>query len=336
MTLLATAATSITGATTTKARTLRIGVDIGGTKTEAVAIDQDNRVVHALRRPTGCGAAEVLHALNTVVGELRSILDGMPVSSLGIGIPGAVDTSTGVVTSAVNVGLGSLALGALARDEHGLPVTVENDVNAAALGAHHVLGSGEDSRSSAYLNLGTGLAAGYISSGRLLRGASGAAGEIGHLPLGSIDEPCPCGQRGCLELVASGSGIARQWGGDGRWPAVSLFARAAAGNPEARAVQQRFFHGTAMAIRILGLTFDPDTIQVGGGLNALGQPLLDGIRRELVRAEAHSPFLAGLALGQRVHLVPPGLPIGAIGAAIAGSTQTLTTRVPTSPTQQQR
>ncbi|GAA1495270.1 ROK family protein [Paeniglutamicibacter kerguelensis] len=320
-------------ATATLTRTIRIGVDIGGTKTETVAIDADNNVLHTLRRPTGFGADEVLRSLHTVVSELRGTpaLDGLPVTSLGIGIPGTVDTATGLVSSAVNVGLGSLELGALAQGEHGLPVTVENDVNAAALGAHHVLGTTEQSRSSAYLNLGTGLAAGYVSCGQLVRGASGAAGEIGHLTLGLLDEPCPCGQRGCLELVASGSGIARQWRGGGRWPAVSLFNDAAAGNPEARSIQQRFFHGTATAIRILGLTFDPASIYVGGGLNALGQPLLTGIREELKKADARSPFLAGLSLGQRVSLVPPGLPIGSIGAAIAGSTH-----VHTPQPQQQR
>lgn len=309
-------------ATATLTRTIRIGVDIGGTKTEAVAIDSNNNVLHTLRRPTGFGPDKVLHSLNTVVSELRGVqaLDGLPVTSLGIGIPGTVDTATGVVTSAVNVGLDRVALGALAQGELGLPVTVENDVNAAAIGAHHVLGATDESRSSAYLNLGTGLAAGYVSGGQLVRGASGAAGEIGHLPLGLVDDLCPCGQRGCLELVASGSGIARQWRGEDRWPAVSLFNDAATGNLEARTIQQRFFHGTAMAIRILGLTFDPVSIHVGGGLNSLGQPLLAGIREELEKADAQSPFLAGLSLGRRVSLVPPGLPIGSIGAAIAGST----------------
>lgn len=309
-----------------RTQTVRIGVDIGGTKIEAVAIDADNKVLHSVRRPTGFGNENLLSTLYGTVNELREtpVLAESSVASLGIGIPGTVDAATGHVSNAVNVGLASLELGALAGREFGIPVSVENDVNAAAIGAHYLLTEGEAVQSSAYLNLGTGLAAGYVSNGVLVRGASGAAGEIGHLPVGHLPlDPhtgvCPCGQTGCLELIASGSGIARQWDGEGHWPAVSLFESALAGDQRALTVQRRFFEGTATAIRILGLTFDPATIYIGGGLNALGQPLLSGIRQELARSSAQSPFLAGLALGNRVRLVPQGLPIGSVGAAISAS-----------------
>ena len=96
-------------------RTMRIGVDIGGTKTEAVAIDGDNHVLHALRRPTGHGNRELLRTLFDVIGELRSAEDlaGYTVASVGIGIPGTVDASTGHVSNAVNVGVASVDLGPL-------------------------------------------------------------------------------------------------------------------------------------------------------------------------------------------------------------------------------
>jgi glucokinase len=302
---------------------MTIGVDIGGTKTEAVAIDGNNNVLHTLRVPTGHGNQELLRTLFEVIKELRgaSSLAGYSVANLGIGIPGTVDTATGNVKNAVNVHVDSLELGRLTQRELGLTVHVENDVNAAALGAHHLLSSGGESTqlSSAYLDLGTGLAAGFISNGSLVRGVSGAAGEIGHLPTGLHAEQCPCGQTGCLEMLASGSGIARQWDSSGPWPAVSLFEKALTGHPQATKIQNRFFQAAAAAIRVLGLTYDPSTIYIGGGLNALGQPLLSGLRQELARTEAKSPFLAGLALGQRVRLVPPGLPIGAVGAAISAT-----------------
>ena len=298
--------------------TVRIGVDIGGTKIEAVAIDPDCNVLNTVRRPTGIGNEALLSSLFGVLEELRCAesLADCTLSGMGIGIPGTVDTATGYVANAVNVGVAGLELGGLMEAELGLPVTVENDVNAAAVGAHHLLDDSAASGSSAYLNLGTGLAAGYVNNGVLVRGASGAAGEIGHLPLGVHGEECPCGQRGCLELIASGSGIARQWTGEGQWPAVALFEAALDGNPRAQTVQHRFFQGAATAVRIIGLAYDPASIYIGGGLNALGQPLLSGIRHELACFGATSPFLAGLALGHRVRLVPPGLPIGSVGAAI--------------------
>ncbi|MDI2033728.1 ROK family protein [Paenarthrobacter nitroguajacolicus] len=307
----------------TGTRTIRLGADIGGTKTEVVAIDDHNNVLHTLRRPTGFGKDQVLGTLFGLVRDVlgaETLLD-RPVAGLGIGIPGIVDTDSGTVANAVNVGLKDLALGSVVTSALGLPVSVENDVNAAAVGAHHLLGAGQATGTSAYLNLGTGLAAGFVSNGQLVRGASGAAGEIGHLPLlsGDLDTACPCGQTGCLELVASGSGLARQWSGSGPWPAASLFDAALDGDPLALDVQQRFFAGVAAAVRVLGLTFDPGVIYIGGGLNSLGQPLLSGIRQELARAGAASPFLAGLALGHRVRLVPPGLPTGSVGAAICGN-----------------
>ncbi|WP_285241850.1 ROK family protein [Pseudarthrobacter sp. MEB009] len=312
-----------TGAVQPAAGSMRIGVDIGGTKTEAVAIDEHNTVLCSLRRPTGQGNSGVLRTLFAAVAELREaeILAPYRLAGLGIGVPGAVDPATGKVSNAVNIGVAELELGALAEAGLGLKVHVENDVNAAALGAHHLLSDRTcaDQGSSAYLNLGTGLAAGLISNGGLVRGAAGAAGEIGHLPLGITQEPCPCGQTGCLELIASGSGIARQWTGDGEFPAVSLFEHALLGEPLAVAVQDRFFRGAAAAIRVLGLSVDPAVIYIGGGLNALGEPLLEGIHRELARTAGLSPFIAGLGLGRRVRLVPPGLPIGSAGAALAAT-----------------
>ncbi|SEQ44057.1 ROK family protein [Arthrobacter sp. OV608] len=300
--------------------TVTIGVDIGGTKTEAVAIDADHRILHTLRVPSGHGNQELLRTLFEVIEELRSadVLAGYSVAALGIGIPGTVDTSSGHVSNAVNVRVCSLELGLLTQRELGIKVHVENDVNAAALGAHHLLSKGQNPKglSSAYLNLGTGLAAGFVSNGSLVRGATGAAGEIGHLPTNLHAEVCPCGQTGCLEMLASGSAIARQWNGGGPWPAVSLFEAALAGHPQATEIRDRFFQAAAAAIRILGLTYDPSAIYIGGGLNALGQPLMSGLRRELTRADDASPFLAGLALGQRVRLVPAGQPIGAVGAAV--------------------
>lgn len=302
---------------------MRIGIDIGGTKTAAIAVSDDGTFGEVVKRSTGFGGRAVLHSAETSV-RLLAARSGLAVSSLrsiGVGIPGAVDNASGVVSHAVNLGVSELALGAELGRRMGVPVHVENDVKAAALGAHHLttIASGlSDGSSMAYLNLGTGLAAGIVQNGVLLRGVSGAAGEIGHLPVDPSGALCGCGQRGCLETVASGSAIARMWPSDAALPAVELFERAAAGDAEALAVQRTFFEGVAAGVRMLVLTVDVDRVVIGGGLSALGEPLIHGVRGVLADWSLSSPFLASLRLSDRVQLIPIGFPAAAFGAALVG------------------
>lgn len=298
---------------------MRVGLDIGGTKTDAVAIREDGRVARTLRMPTGFGADVVLRTAVGAVDEL-SRATGTPVAeftSIGIGIPGSVDGDSGRVRHAVNLGLADLELGGLLHERLGRPVRVENDVNAAALGAFHLQGLGSG-QSMAYLNLGTGLAAGLVLGGELWRGTSGVAGEIGHIPVDPAGPVCPCGQRGCLELYASGSAVARQWPSDDPLPVRALFDAAEAGDAEAAAVRDRLLQGTAEAARMLVLTVDVDDVVIGGGISRIGEPLLAGVRGVIAEWETASPFLASLRLAGRLRLLPVDFPAAAVGAAFVG------------------
>lgn len=311
---------------------MKLGIDIGGTKTAAVAIGADGELSEQVRMPTGFGAeAVVATALRTV--ERMSELAGVRAASftsIGIGIPGAVDSATGRVEHAVNLGLEGLDLGRRLSDRLGIDVRVENDVKAAALGAHHLLGvtagtagtvdgPGEPRMTSmAYLNLGTGLAAGVVLDGRLLRGGHGIAGEIGHIPIDPAGIRCGCGQRGCLETVASGLAIARTWPTASEHPARELFDMADGGDARAIAVREEFLSGVATAVRLLVLTVDVDAVVIGGGLAALGGRLRAGTRRILNRWAADSAFLASIDLAARVQVVPSGFPAAAVGAALVG------------------
>ncbi|CAM5367751.1 ROK family protein [Leifsonia shinshuensis] len=296
---------------------MRLGIDIGGTKTDAVAVDEVGGLAQRVRLVTGFGHAAVVETAVTAVARIGE-LTGLPAggfSSIGIGIPGMVDSASGQVAHAVNLGVERLALGGELAGRLGVGVRIENDVKAAALGAFHVLGLGG---TMAYLNLGTGMAAGIVVDGRLWRGATGIAGEIGHLPVDAAGALCGCGQRGCLETVASGSGIARQWRTDDPLPARALFAAAADGDREARAITARLAEGIAAAVRVLVLTVDVDTVVIGGGLSHLGDRLLCEVHEVLDGWAATSPFLASLALSRRVRLVPEGTPVAALGAALVG------------------
>jgi len=296
---------------------MRVGVDVGGTKTAAVLLCGDD-VVRQIRLPTGYGPESVVETAVSAVASLARRVGLAPadLESVGVGIPGLVDPRTGRVSHAVNLGLNDLDLGPTLSSRLGVRVHIENDVNAAALGAYHSLEL-DDAESMAYLNLGTGFAAGLVLQGRLWRGARGAAGEIGHIPIDTNGPLCPCGQRGCLELTASGSALARNWPTDHARPAEALFHAADQGDEQARMVRTRFVEHIASAVRVLVLTVDVDFVVFGGGMSALGQPLLATVCRVLdIRADT-SQFLGSLELASRVRMLPEGSPVAAIGAALA-------------------
>ena len=301
-------------------RGMMVGVDIGGTKTEAVVVADDGTVAGRMRLPTGFGSDAVIEsAIASITGAAAEA--GVAVETLatiGVGIPGTVDTATGLVTHAINLGIERLELGPVLWQRLGMPVRVENDVNAAAIGAFHALEQ-PATASIAYLNLGTGLAAGLVLRGELWRGARGSAGEIGHVlvdPNGPLDLD---GQRGGLEVVASGSGIARQWATGGDNPVTAVLDAAEAGYERAIEIRRRLFEGVAASVRILVLTVDVDLVAIGGGLSRLGDRLLDGVRAVIGEWESVSPFITSLELGARLVLVPADAPVAALGAAHLGS-----------------
>jgi predicted NBD/HSP70 family sugar kinase len=119
--------------------------------------------------------------------------------------------------------------------------------------------------------------------------------------------------------MASGSAIARQWPTDDPIPVVSLLAAADAGDPAAEAIRSSLVGNVAAAVRVLVLTVDVEVVVIGGGLSALGDRLLDDVRRALASWAVESPFLASLELDRRVQLLPAGFPAAAVGAALVGA-----------------
>ena len=305
---------------------VHIGLDIGGTKVLGVAVGPDDVVLADVRMGSEPGPDKVVDIAAAAAHELADRV-GAPLSALagiGIGVPGVVDAREGVLTHAVNLGVGGdgLPLAARLSRRTGLPVAVENDVNAAAVGASRVLDL--DDTDLAYLSIGTGLAAGIVLSGRLHRGARGGAGEIGHVPVDPSGPLCPCGQRGCLEAVASGSAIARAWPvrrhperpDAGESPAAALFRGAADGDREARRVRTKIADHLAAAVQLLVLTVDVDVVVLGGGVSEVGEQLRLAVAHGLSQRGRTSPFLASLDLPARITLAPTGRPIAALGAAL--------------------
>ena len=295
-----------------------IGVDVGGTKTHAAAFDRHFNVIADLKVPTLTGGVDRVGAgIVEAVATLQS--NGQPLTGVGIALPGIVDSSAGSVRHAINLGIGENALDIVARLNATLGAScwIANDVNAAALGVCEVLRRDNcDIRDLVYLSIGTGIAAGVILDGRIYRGHTGYAGDIGHLPVDPDGPQCACGLHGCLEAVASGAALSRQWPASGPHSSVeALFAAADRGDDKAMLILRRAVEHLTRAVHILALTFDIDRIVIGGGVADVGaSQLMDALGQGLHRLQSRSPFTRALNLPDRIVLKPPE-PVGVIGAA---------------------
>jgi len=307
---------------------MHLGFDVGGTKTDAVVVAHAGEILARVRRPTAWGAEAVVATLVDVVTELAAEVGCAPVefTSIGIGMPGQVAPGTARVTHAVNLGIEELDLRAAIGPVFGVPVRAENDVKAAAVGAFALRAAAAATptdalpSSMAYLNLGTGVAAGLVTDGVLWRGARGTAGEVGHISIDPNGPVCRCGQRGCIEAFAGGGAVARRWGTPGALPVRDVFDAADAGDAAAVELRRGLAYGVAAAVRVLVLSADVETVVLGGGVTALGDRMLNHVVTELEASAAASAFLRSLHLPERIELLPAGSPAAALGAALVGAT----------------
>jgi glucokinase len=270
-----------------------VGVDVGGTTTRAVLFAADRTLLASASAPTPQGADEIIDAIAALVEELIAG-NGEPAAVVAVGVPGRVDVANGVVGAAVNLGITeAVAMRDRLQARLGVPVHLENDVNVAALGAFSHFGL-DRSASLAYVNVGTGIAAGFVLGGRLLRGATGGAGEIGHIPMRPDGPPCPCGQIGCAEAVGSGRAVATDAATDGDVIAA-----------------------VSWAVQLCVMTLDVDVVVVGGGMTNSGDQFRLRLTDSLAKSETASPMLAATGLARRVRLAPVETPLASLGAVLA-------------------
>jgi predicted NBD/HSP70 family sugar kinase len=294
-----------------------LGVDVGGTSTDAVVVAGEMEVIGRSTLPTGHGSrqsilATVLEASRLAVADAS--VDG--VAAVGIGVPGIVDDAAGSTRHAVNLGIedDALDIGPALSDRLGVPSHVENDARAAAHGAYMLAAASDPQlRSLAYVSIGTGISAGFVLDGDLYRGSGGIAGEIGHVVADPAGPTCACGLPGCLEAIASGRSASR-WGGDGHGM-TALFDSAAAGDAAAIEAGRRIAAALARALYGLVLSHDVERIVVGGGVIRHTPPLVTAIEDAVAAIETASPLATDLSPSSRISIADPSLPIGAIGAA---------------------
>jgi fructokinase len=283
---------------------MRIGIDLGGTKTEVVALDEAGGEAfrHRIPSPRGDYVA-TLAAIASLVGLAEARCG--PASSIGIGIPGSLSPHTGLVRKANSTWLNGRPLGADLARALGRPVAIANDANCFAL-SEATDGAAAGMGLVFGVILGTGVGGGIVVRGHLLEGANGIAGEWGHNPLpgpfaeGELPGPqCWCGRRGCIETWLSGPALAADHAQAAGNPppdrdASAVVAAMRAGDPQAAASFERYCDRLARALAGVINLLDPDAIVLGGGLSRVDELYEEVPRRlpPLVFADrAHTPLL---------------------------------------------
>jgi len=291
---------------------MRIGVDLGGTKIEVVALDPSGHLVFRARRPTPQGDyAGTIATIVALVQEAQAASGRA--RSVGIGTPGAVSKATGRIKNSNSVMLNGQPVREDLEAALGLPVRIANDANCFAL-SEAVDGAGAGAEVVFGVILGTGVGAGVVVRGHALDGANGIAGEWGHnrLPHGAdaLARPCYCGRSDCVETYLSGPNLARDHEivtGE-RKDGAAIAAGAAAGDPACTATLGRYATRLAAALGTVVNILDPDVIVLGGGVSNIA------VLPEMVR-ERWAPWVFSDRIDTRIVVNTHGDSSGVRGAA---------------------
>ena len=264
-----------------------IAADLGGAFLPTAFVPPERGMLHEATRRVGDhrGNAAVKAFLRDALRQAYEQARGESLEpvAIGLAVPGLVDPAAGILRYSGNLDVRGLPVAAVVREAVPLPVVVENDVRAAAWG-EWMWGAGQGIRYMTYLSAGTGIAAAVICNGDLYHGATGAAGEIGHAPVIPDGDLCRCGQRGCLETVASGWGIARR---AGMPTAEAVFEAAAAGDATAGAAIKEAGQFLGQAAVTAVRLWNPERLVLGGGLFYDGSPLIEAVCEAVARSTLH-------------------------------------------------
>ena len=308
----------------------RIGIDVGGTNVKIALVNEQGNIIYSNSIPTRAemGYEYTINNMKEAIAELlkETKSEAKSIEGIGFGFPGQIDYQKGVVRLAPNIpGWVEVPIAEIMEKEFGIPTRVDNDVRCAALGELNY-GAGIGCENLICITVGTGIGSGLIINGKLVRGASNAAGEIGHIKLDMTGGPlCGCGDRGCLEAFASGPSIvamAEEYIKGGKSTKYRELANpditpyivseaAKLGDPVAKRiftiVGEYIGIGLASVVNLL----NPEKIIIGGGVAAAGDLLLNPIKESLIKR-------AMPIAGSAVEIVPAqlGNSAGVIGASL--------------------
>ena len=311
---------------------LLAGIDVGGTKVLGVALRADDPavVLGEARTPTPDSETGLLDAMADVVRQLDVQVGRPGITAVGVGIAGLIDRTGRLRVSPNLPGRRDVDIGVELHRRLGLPIRVDNDATCAAWG-EYLAGAARGADDAVLVTLGTGIGAGLIADGELVRGAHGFGGEAGHMVVDPRGPRCPCGRRGCWERFASGTGLGwlgREAAEAGQFPRGVELAGGVAdnvrgehvtqaareGDEDALEVMQEFAGWVGLGLGNLVTLLDCSLVVIGGGLVEAGEVLLAPVRAAYLR-QVMAPEER-----QDVRIVPAelGERAGATGAALLG------------------
>ena len=310
----------------------RIGIDVGGTNVKIALVDEKGKIIYSNSVPTYAKMGYE-YTVNNIKQAIKDLMketntDSKTIEGIGFDFPGQVDYKTGVVKLAPNIpGWVNVPIAKMIEDEFHIPTRIDNDVRCAALGEMK-FGAGQGCENFVCITVGTGIGSGLVVNGKLVRGASNAAGEIGHIKLQMKDGPiCGCGDTGCLEAFASGPSIVamaqdyikggkstkfRELAGVDNEITPYIVAKAAEeGDPVARKIFEIVGEYIGLGLTSVINLLNPEKVIIGGGVAEAGDLLLNPIRKTIKER-------AMVVAGNAVEIVPAqlGNSAGVIGASM--------------------
>lgn len=294
-----------------------IALDVGGTGMKAALVAADGTLLHEARRATGRerGAEAVVETIQDFAAELLDLgreRFATTASAAGVAVPGIVDAENGIAVYAANLGWRDVPMRELlGRRLGGIPVALGHDVRTGGL-AEGRIGAGRGADRFLFVPLGTGIAGAIGIAGRIEAGAHGYAGEIGHIVVRPGGPACGCGQRGCLETLASASAVSRAWAaasGDPEADAADCAKAVESGDERAREVWLAAIGALADGLVTAITLLDPRTLIIGGGLAEAGETLFTPLRTAVEERVTFQrlPHIVPAALGDTAGCLGAGL-----------------------------
>lgn len=307
-----------------------IGVDLGGTSVKMAILNTNGQVQQKWSIKTNV-LDDGKHIVPDIIASIQEKLalyglQSEQILGIGMGSPGAIDLEKGTVTGAYNLGWKTeQRVKDAFQQAFGVPFYIDNDANAAAMGERWV-GAGNNADDVVFVTLGTGVGGGIVAGGQLLHGKANCAGEIGHLTIELDGRACTCGKKGCLETVASATGVvnlartaSEQYAGDsplkalideGSATAKDVFDYAKQHDVLAEKIVKQFAQYLGLACSHLANALNPTYIVIGGGVSAAGEYLV-----EQVKTYFESYVFLAVRQSTQLTLATLGNDAGVIGAA---------------------